>query len=60
MSAELNSQIYRKVRHVHVYNTTALAEVFGIVQHCRQIVDLIISIRTLPASKHFVFFVPIP
>ncbi len=60
MSADLNSQIYRKVRHIHVYNTTALAEIFGIVQHCRQMVDLIISIRTLPPSKDFLFFFSIP
>ena len=56
MSAKLNSQIYRNVRHVHVYDTIALAEIFGIIQHCRQIIDLIISIRTLPSSKDFVLF----
>ncbi|CAF0763450.1 unnamed protein product [Adineta steineri] len=48
MSTILNSQIYRNVRHVHIYDTITLAETFGIIRHCRQIIDLIISIRTLP------------
>lgn len=51
MSAELNSQIYRKVRHLHVYDTLNLTEMFGILRHCRQILDLVVSIRTLPSSK---------
>jgi hypothetical protein len=51
MSASLNSQIYRKVRHLHVYDTTNLIDTFGIIRHCRQILDLIISVRTLPLSK---------
>ncbi|CAF0959250.1 unnamed protein product [Rotaria sordida] len=49
MSANLNSQTYRKVRHLHVYDTIALKEIAGIVRHCRQILDLIISIRALPS-----------
>lgn len=54
MSADLNSQIYRKVRHLHVYDTISLSEICGIVRHCRQILDLIISIRNLPSSKVFI------
>jgi hypothetical protein len=52
MSAELNSQTYKKVRHLHVYDTINLTDTFGIVRHCRQILDLIVSIRTLPSSKN--------
>lgn len=52
MSANFNSEVYRKVRHLHVYDTTNLIETFGIIRHCRQILDLIISIRTLPISKY--------
>jgi hypothetical protein len=52
MSAPLNSQIYGKVRHLHVYNTINLIDTFGIIQHCRRILDLIISVRTLPSSKY--------
>ncbi|UJR35074.1 hypothetical protein I4U23_027850 [Adineta vaga] len=48
MSTKLNSQVYKNVRHVHIYDTIALAEMFGIIQNCRQILDLIISMRTLP------------
>jgi hypothetical protein len=50
MSSELNNQIYKNVRHLHVYDTINLTETFGIIRHCRQILDLIISIRTLPSS----------
>jgi hypothetical protein len=52
MSIPLNSLAYRKVRHLHVYDTTNLIETFGIIQHCRRILDLIISVRTLPSSKN--------
>jgi hypothetical protein len=55
MSVELNSPIYRRVRHLHIYDTINLTETFGIVRHCRQILDLIVSIRTLPISKQFFF-----
>ncbi|CAF4130665.1 unnamed protein product [Rotaria sp. Silwood2] len=51
MSADVNSQIYSKVRHLHVYDTVALKEIAGIVRHCRQILDLIVSIRTLPSRN---------
>ena len=52
MSTSIDSQIYRKVRHLHVYDTTNLIETFGIIRHCREILDLIISIRTLPLKNH--------
>ena len=55
MSANVNSHIYRTVRHLHVYDTSALAETFGIARHSRSIVDLVISIRTLPSSKTSTF-----
>jgi len=55
MSADFNSEIYRKVRHLHVYDTINLKDTFGIIRHCRQIIDLIISIRTLPTSKKFFY-----
>ncbi|CAF0881117.1 unnamed protein product [Rotaria sp. Silwood1] len=51
MSADVNSSIYNKVRHLHVYDTIALKEIAGIVRHCRQILDLIISIRALPSRN---------
>ena len=51
VSADVNSHLYRSVRHLHVYDTLALAETFGIARHSRSIVDLVISIRTLPSSK---------
>ncbi|CAF1608597.1 unnamed protein product, partial [Adineta ricciae] len=48
MSVRKDSHVYNKVRHIHIYDTIALAEVFGIVQHCKFVLDLIISMRTLP------------
>ncbi|CAF3435500.1 unnamed protein product [Rotaria socialis] len=51
MSTDYNSQIYKKVRHLHVYDTNSLSEISGIVRHCRQILDLIVSIRTLPSRN---------
>ena len=51
MPIELNSQIYRNVRHLHVYDTTALTDISGIVRHCRQIIDLVVSFRTLPSNE---------
>jgi hypothetical protein len=55
MSAELKSQIYKKVRHLHIYYTKSLTEIFGILRHCRQILDLVVSIQTTSSSKSFLF-----
>lgn len=56
MSADSNSTVYRKVRHLHIYDTLALKEIPGIVKHCRQILDLIVSIRPSPTSNFSLFF----
>lgn len=48
MSSTNDRCIYGKVRHLHVYDTMNLIDTFGVIRHCRQILDLIISIRTLP------------
>ena len=50
MSSNNDQLIYGKVRHLHVYDTTNLTDTFGIIRQCRQILDLIISIRTLPSK----------
>jgi hypothetical protein len=55
ISAEFQSQVYRKVHHLHVYDTMALAEIFSIARHCRQMLDLIVSLRTLPSSNIVVY-----
>lgn len=51
MSTSMDSRIYRKVRHLHVYDTMNLMETFGIIRHCREILDLIVSTRTLPLKN---------
>lgn len=51
MLTPTDGQIYRNARHVHVYDTNVLAEIFGIVQHCRRVLDLIVSMPASPTSK---------
>jgi len=51
MSTIYPSEIYKNVRHLHVYDTMHLIETFGILRHCRKILDFIVSIRTLPVNR---------